>query len=78
MADPAKPIKGDTLLTFDYTNHRGVTFRRRVYPTLIYFGDHAAYDGEHWFMEAFCLDRQEHRTFAMHKMKDIEEDVYYG
>lgn len=55
-----------------YTNHRGETATRRIIPRQIRFGTSEWYAGEQWFLEAFDLDRQANRSFAMRAIQSWE------
>lgn len=61
------------VLSFLYQNHKGVTERRRVRPLCIGYYNSVHYEGTHWLMDAWDLDRDAVRTFLMVGMKDIEE-----
>lgn len=53
-----------------YTNHGGKTAQRRFLPIRIYFGATEWHTNPQWLMEAFDIDKQALRTFAM---ADISE-----
>lgn len=52
-----------------YTNHRGETATRRVIPQQIRFGTSEWYVGEQWFLDAYDLERQANRSFAMRAIR---------
>jgi predicted DNA-binding transcriptional regulator YafY len=52
-------------LVFTYTNHRGETAVRRVYPVGVRFGTTEWHKTPQWLLNAFCLDKGEMREFAM-------------
>ena len=54
-----------TLVTFRYKNHAGEEADRRVRPIRLWFGATAHHREAQWFLEAFCLDRQATRDFAL-------------
>lgn len=68
-ASPAlrEKIEGrvSNLVSFIYTNHRGETERRRVLPIRLWFGSTAWHRNAQWLLEAFCLDKQATRDFAL-------------
>lgn len=53
------------LVSFTYYNHKGEHAQRRVRPIRIWFGSTAWHTESQWFLEAFDLDRQATRDFAM-------------
>lgn len=59
-------MKADmNLVTFKYRNHRGEEEVRRVLPIRIWHGSTAWHPHPQLLMEAFCLDKQATRDFAM-------------
>jgi predicted DNA-binding transcriptional regulator YafY len=55
-------------VTFRYKNHRGEEAVRRVRPIRVWFGSTAFHPGPGWLLEAWDLDRQATRDFAMSNM----------
>ncbi len=53
-----------------YTNYRGETARRKIVPSSIWFGATEWHPAKQWLLEAFDVEKQATRTFAMH---DIQE-----
>ena len=53
------------LVQFSYRNHRGEVGTRRVRPIRIWFGSTAWHPEAQWLLEAFDLDRQGTRDFAL-------------
>ncbi len=53
------------LVTFTYTNHRYETAQRRVRPIRIWFSSTAWHPDAQWLLEAFDLDKQATREFAV-------------
>src|SRR5690349_10917823 len=53
-----------------YTNYRGETADRRIVPICIRFGSTEWHPEEQWLLEAFDLDRNAPRAFAL---KDVLE-----
>ena len=58
----------DELVELDYVNYRGEQAVRLVRPISIWFGKTDWHPGEQWILEAFDLDRQAQRSFAL---KDV-------
>ncbi len=59
------------IVEIDYTNYQGVRGVRKIRPIALHFEANAFHIADlrpQWFLEAFALDRQETRMFAM---KDI-------
>ncbi len=52
-------------LLFTYRNHRGVVSNRRVLPLSVYQGSSEHHPARQWLMEAYDLDKQLLRTFAL-------------
>ena len=53
------------VVTFEYVNHRGERSIRRIRPIRIWFGSTAWHADAQWLMEAWDLDKQATRDFAM-------------
>jgi len=53
-----------------YTNYRGETAVRKIVPIRIRFAASEWHPGEQWLMDAYDIDRQAERSFAM---ADIHE-----
>jgi predicted DNA-binding transcriptional regulator YafY len=51
-----------------YTNHRGETSVRRLVPQRIWFGKTDYHPDEQWLLEAYDLERQATRSYAV---KDV-------
>ena len=51
-----------------YTNWRGKTRVRRIYPIRIYWGKTEYHPEEQWLLEVWDIDKDAPRTYAM---KDI-------
>lgn len=48
-----------------YTNHRGETRIRIICPMKIWHGVSPYHEGAQWFLDAFDIDNQVVRSFAM-------------
>jgi hypothetical protein len=62
--------KSGSVVIIRYTNHRGETANRRIVPIGIRFGSTEWHPEQQWLLEAFDLDRDATRSFAM---RDILE-----
>lgn len=60
----------EEIVTIVYTNWKGVTSTRHIMPKRLYFGSTEWHTEAQWLLEAFDVDKQVVRTFAM---KDIHE-----
>lgn len=52
-----------------YTNWKGVTAKRRIVPKNIFYGSTEWHNEEQWLLNAFDIDKQADRAFAI---KDIK------
>lgn len=53
-------------ITFSYSSSYGETSMRTVYPLKLVFKFKA------WYLQAFCLERQDYRTFKINRMQQVE------
>jgi len=60
--------KSDTPLVFKYKNYENKISIRHVIPEKIYFGKTKWHPKKQWLLEAFDLEKEEKRIFAV---KDI-------
>lgn len=51
-----------------YTNYRGETAVRTIIPQRIWFGEIEWHPGKQWFLDAFDIEKNAQRSFAV---KDI-------
>ena len=63
-------IKDNTVVTILYTNYRGKTGYRKIQPEKIWFGATDWHPKEQWLLDAYDLEKEASRNFAM---KDIKE-----
>lgn len=56
------------VLSFPYTNHRGVNETRRVVFLGLDYGSNVFYPEPQWLMRTFDLDRKDYRSFALAKI----------
>ena len=59
-----------TAIEILYTNYRGETGRRKIIPSALRYGATEYHPEPQWLMDAFDLDKQAERTFAL---LDIQE-----
>lgn len=52
-------------VTITYTNWKGEVSVRRIIPRRVWFGKTEWHPDAQWFLEAFDLNKNEERTFAM-------------
>ena len=62
------PYEDHPQLRFAYVNHKGECAMRNVRPIRLLHGTTPYYKEPQWLLEAFDLDRQEIRRFAVLKM----------
>lgn len=55
----------NTHVSIDYTNYRGERGIRTVVPERIWFGSTEYHTKPQWLMDAFDVEKQSSRTFAM-------------
>jgi predicted DNA-binding transcriptional regulator YafY len=55
----------ERVVEIGYINHRSVRSFRRVEPLRLWFGSVKWHPGPQWIMEAFDLEKQANRSFAM-------------
>jgi predicted DNA-binding transcriptional regulator YafY len=55
-----------------YTNYRGETARRRIIPQRVWFGATKWHPDEQWLLDAFDVEKQSARSFAL---RDIQSYV---
>lgn len=63
-------IDSKKVLKIRYKNYRGEVAERKILPKQIYFGSTEWHPEEQWLLEAYDLDKEANRTFAL---KDIQE-----
>ncbi len=56
------------IVSIVYTNWKGVTSERNIIPKNIFWGSTEWHKEEQWLLNAFDVDKQEDRAFAL---KDI-------
>ena len=58
------------VINIRYTNYRGETAVRQIVPVRIRFGASEWHPGEQWLMDAYDIDRQAERSFALADIRD--------
>lgn len=53
-------------LAFSYPNSAGEIFERKVYPLKLVF------QGQAWYVQAFCLLKEDYRTFKFNRIIDLQ------
>ena len=56
-----------------YTNYRGETGRRKIVPSSLRFGSTEFHPEPQWLLEAFDLEKQAARTFAMAAIQEWKQ-----
>jgi predicted DNA-binding transcriptional regulator YafY len=54
-----------------YTNHRGETAVRRIVPKRVWFGRTEWHPEPQWLLEAFDLERQAMRSYALKEIRSF-------
>jgi len=53
-------------IVFNYSSSYGETIDRKIYPLKLVF------KSKSWYLQAFCLVKEDYRTFKINRMRDIE------
>ena len=53
------------VVTIDYTNHRGERRDRRIVPRRLWFGESPWHPGKQWLLDAWDVEAEAMRTFAV-------------
>ena len=61
------------ILEFDYVNYKGEKAHRRVQFERVRFGASPWHQEPQWLMQAFDLDRNVEREFALRDMTNMKE-----
>lgn len=64
-------LKEKPEVNFTYTNWKGETGERKAIFTLVYFGTTHYHPEPQWLVEAFDLDKEDTRIFAMKDMSGV-------
>jgi len=52
-----------------YTNYKGTTAVRTIFPERIWFGETEWHSGRQWFLDALDLEKGTQRSFALKDVK---------
>lgn len=58
-------ILSQTAIGFDYINSMGERSTREIYPLKLIF------KGQSWYLQGYCLSRQDHRTFKLNRILEL-------
>lgn len=58
-----------------YRNYRGETARRRIIPQLVWFGATDWHPKPQWVLEAFDVDKNATRSFALRDVVSFDYDA---
>jgi len=61
-----KAIINNRAISFSYSSYHGETNSRKVYPLKL------AFKSKSWYLRAFCLLKNDYRTFKINRMRDVE------
>ncbi len=67
---------GNIFIKFDYVNWKGVAGHREVKIIRVFFGTTEYHPEPQWLMEAWDMDKQEERIFAMKDMSNVKDMRY--
>lgn len=75
MNTSPQEIPLEKIVTIVYTNWKGVTAVRQIFPVRVFFGNNEWHKENQWLLEAIDLEKNATRTFAM---KDIRSWFIQG
>jgi hypothetical protein len=70
MAEHTMDSKQTPAISILYVNHQGSKGWRKIVPSRMWYGVTLWHPAEQWFLDAFDVDKDCHRTFAV---GDIQE-----
>ncbi|MGM9923873.1 MAG: hypothetical protein ACI35R_06450 [Bacillus sp. (in: firmicutes)] len=65
-------IESAEKIRFDYVNWKGVKSSRKVVVTSFLYGITEYHPEPQWLLDAYDLEKEEHRVFAMKDMSNVE------
>jgi len=73
-------MEENKIVVINYTNWKGVTAFRRIIPKKIFFGSTEWHKEEQWLLEAFDVDKNADRSFAVKDIKSwqVEQELTKG
>jgi predicted DNA-binding transcriptional regulator YafY len=72
---PALYAQDGRRVKFVYTNWRGETSERQVEMYAVFWGATEWHPEPQWMLQAFDLEKREHRLFAMRDIKDVQHEI---
>lgn len=67
-------MESKKIVTIVYTNYKGITKHRRIIPKEILFGHNDWHKEDQWLMNAFDIQKNADRTFAIKDIKSWSID----
>lgn len=73
-------MEQNKIVIINYTNWKGVTAFRRIIPKKIFFGSTEWHKEEQWLLEAYDVDKNADRSFAVKDIKSwqVEQELTKG
>ena len=68
-------MEGSKIVVINYTNWKGVTAFRRIIPKKIFFGSTEWHKEEQWLLEAYDVDKNADRSFAVKDIKSWQVEL---
>lgn len=70
-------MEQNKIVVINYTNWKGVTALRRIIPKKIFFGSTEWHKEEQWLLEAYDIDKNANRSFAIKDIKSwqVEQEL---
>lgn len=70
-------MEKNKIVIINYTNWKGVTAFRRIIPKKIFFGSTEWHKEEQWLLEAYDVDKNADRSFAIKDIKSwqVEQEL---
>lgn len=65
-------VPAERIVTIDYANYRGERSLRRIVPERIWFGATSWHPEPQWLLEAYDVDRDAYRSFAVRDIYSFE------
>jgi predicted DNA-binding transcriptional regulator YafY len=71
-----RPLDREKLISIDYCNYRGERSVREVIPARIWFGSTAWHPEPQWLLEAYDVEKDASRSFAIRDIRGFCEDEH--
>ena len=65
-------------LTVPYTNYKGETSTRNIFPVGVEFQDNNKYHGQTWILKVFDVDKEEYRDFDLVQLLEDSYEMGYA